>query len=83
MTFLPACGIFSSCRLCRPALICGFVPSLIAFYAMFSCYLWEACSFLKENGGAVDLGETEVGWEGLEGGETPKAAVRMYYIREE
>jgi hypothetical protein len=50
---------------------------------MFSCYLWEACSFLKENGGAVDLGETEVGWEGLEGGERGKAAVRMYYIREE
>lgn len=31
-----------------------FMPSLIA---MFGLYPWETCSFLKKNGGVVDLGE--------------------------
>jgi hypothetical protein len=26
-------------------------------YAVFSCYSWEACSFLKGNGGLVNLVE--------------------------
>lgn len=38
----------------RPALIRGFVPSLIkARYAMFGSYPWEACPFLKRNRGGV------------------------------
>lgn len=41
----------------------------------------EAGSFLKGNGGRVDLGEMGVGWEleGMEGGEL----VKIYWMREE
>lgn len=40
---------------------------------MFGSCTCEACSFLKENGGGVDLGEGEIAGEGMgrvEGGET-------------
>lgn len=42
------------------------VPSISAWgYAMFSSYPWEACSFVKGNSAAVDLGENQ-SWEGGE-----------------
>lgn len=52
-------------------------------YALFGCYHGEACSFLKEKGGAVDLGGREGLQEGLGGGEEREAAVWMYCMREE
>lgn len=42
------------------------------YYDVFGWYSWEACSFLMENGGVVDLVEMEnMCWElrGTEGGE--------------
>lgn len=51
---------FSSYWIAHPALIEGFVSSLTAsYYAVFTWYPWEACFFLKESGGRVDLGERE------------------------
>lgn len=36
-----------------------------SYYAMFCCYAWEACSFLKGNGGALDgEGELRGNWTG-------------------
>ena len=34
------------------------MPGLfVSCYATFGLYLWKACSFLKGNGGGMDLGE--------------------------
>lgn len=38
------------------------MPSLIvAWYAVFGCYLWKICSFLKGNEERVDLWDREGG----------------------
>lgn len=55
---------------------------VVMSYAVFGPYPWEVCSFLKENGGGVDLGRKvdvygELG--GVEGGEI---VVGTYCIKE-
>ena len=43
-------------RFLHPALIWGFVLSLVVtYYDAFDWYPWEACSFMKRNGGEVNL----------------------------
>lgn len=38
------------------------MPSLLlCSFAEFGCYYWEVCSFLKENGGEVDVGNSAGG----------------------
>ena len=47
-----------------PAPIVQFMPNLtLTYYAMFSGYSWEICSFLKGNGEREDVGE-----RGVDGG---------------
>lgn len=36
-------------------------------YAVFSCYPWESCSFLKGNEGGIDLEQRGVGSSGGRG----------------
>lgn len=49
---------------------------------MIDCYHREACSFLNENGGAIDLGEK--GGRSLLGGKgVEQVMVGMYCMREE
>ena len=49
----------------HPSLIGSFGPCFItSCHAVFSCYHWEACCFLKGNGREVDLGESGGGWGG-------------------
>ena len=46
------------------SLIRGCLPCFTASsFVMFGCYLLEACSFLKGNGGGVDLGEEKCAGE--------------------
>ena len=62
-------SLFSSYWVASPSIL-GFVPGLIeSYYAVFSGFPWEACPFLKGNGGGVDLSERG-GAGGVEGGET-------------
>ena len=62
-------------------LIWGFLSSLIvAYYAVFGWYLWEACSFFfwRETG-EVALGEMGGGgenWEGQKEGKLPLGCMR-------
>lgn len=50
----------------------------VSCYAMFSWYSWETCSFLKEEGRTVELGDGE-------GGATRKSGGRggTYCVSEE
>jgi hypothetical protein len=50
---------------------------LLNFYGLFDCYPWEACSFLKGNGGGLELGKRGDVGEGLEGVEVEETGVRM------
>lgn len=65
---------FLQAGLPRSALISGFALSLIVTsVTVFSLYPWEDCSFLKGNGGGIDIGR-ELGAE---------IVIEMYYMRAE
>ena len=60
------------------------MPSfIVTCYAMFGQYSWEACSFLKRNGGGVDLGKRGDKGRELERLEVEKIVVGIYCMREE
>lgn len=68
LTLLPALGTLFLLLdfLVQPCCKC-LCPSLIAsYYAMFGYYSWRACSFLKGNWKAVDLGQRRVRLGGVE-----------------
>jgi hypothetical protein len=70
---------FSPTRLPHPTLmrLCA-LDYCIVLYAVFSCNSREACSFLKGNGGLVNL--VEKGWEktGRNGGREECVRVVVY-----
>ena len=66
----------------HPTIIGGLVPNfMISLYAMFSWYAWEACPFLKKNGGVVALGREEVRKTDVEKGERVNCGKDVIYKR--
>lgn len=65
------------------SLIGGYVPSIIVTCcAVFNWYLWEAGSWLKENGGEMDVAKREISWDGLGRVEERETSVGMQYQKE-
>lgn len=70
--------VFLPIGLPHAAVMWRFVPRLIIMtYSMFDWHLWEACSFLRGNGGAVDLRER---WG--RGDRVEKREEKLWLVRE-